>query len=75
MSEIEKALKDGIETEDIHIDNSEREMLIDILGCVAAVLKEGKLHFNGKGKHNEGYANFCLNIARKFSNMKVHQEN
>lgn len=71
---IEEALKTK-EVEDIQISNEDRLQLIDILGCVSVVLKSGKLHFNGPGPHNLKFSDFCLEMARKFSNMKVHNEN
>lgn len=71
-SKLSEILKDV--TNDFWISNDERKMLIDMLICVSIVLKEGKLHFNGKGKHNKKYADFCLTMAGRFSNMPINEE-
>ena len=72
MSEIEKALKD--ETQDFWISNDERLTLIEILACVASVLRTGDLYFNGRGKHNLKYADLCTAMAKRFANMPVEVE-
>ncbi len=72
MSEIEKALKD--EVKDFWISNNERVTLIEILACVASVLRTGDLYFNGRGKHNLQYAKLCADVAKRFSNMPVEPE-
>ena len=72
-SEIEAALKD--QEQDLHINDEERITLVEILGCVSAVLMTGDLHFNGKGDHNMRYANFCNDMARRFANMPVNKVN
>lgn len=71
-SQIEAALKG--ETQDFFITEEERITLVEILGCVCAVLMTGVLHFNGKGDHNKTYANFCYEMARRFANMPIHKE-
>lgn len=71
-SEIEAALKD--QEQEFHINDEERITLVEILGCVSAVLMSGDLHFNGKGDHNKTYADFCNEMARRFANMPVHKE-
>ena len=71
-SEIEKALKDV--TKEFYITNEERLTLCEMLACVSVVLREGKLHFNGPGEHNLNYAALADDIARRFANMPVEQE-
>lgn len=73
MSDIEAALKD--EEAPFHISNEERIMLVEVLGSVASVLKDGKLWFNAQGdKCNHMYADFCLDMAKRFANMPVEQQ-
>ena len=73
MSEIEAALKD--EEAPFHISNEERLMLVEVLGCIASVLKAKKLTFETKsGPANSYYADFCLEMAKRFANMPVEQE-
>lgn len=59
--------------EEVHITSEDMKMLVDILGCVSVVLREGKLWFNDK-EQSPVYADFCERIARKFANIKIHAE-
>lgn len=72
MSDIEKALKE--EQQDFYISNEERISLIEILACVASVLRTGNLYFNGKGDHNLCYADLCIELAKRFANMPINDE-
>lgn len=74
QSEIEKALKCG-EPEPLNISNDERLMLLEMLACVAGVLRQGKLWFNGpKDPVNEKYADLAESFASKLANMPVELE-
>lgn len=59
--------------EDVHITSEDMKILVDILGCVSVVLRNGKLWFNDK-KQSTTYADFCERIARKFANIKIQRE-
>lgn len=73
-SEIEEALKG--ETEEFYIDNNERIALCELLACVAAALKTGKLWFNKEGIHNQWpYIKLCDDMAKRFANMPINKEN
>jgi hypothetical protein len=73
MSDIVEALKG--EEKDFWISNDERIALCEMLACVAAALRTGKLWLNSpKAKCNEDYAALAETIARRFANMPVEKE-
>lgn len=72
-SEIEEALKE--KEHEFYINNEERITLCEILIYIGDALKSGHVYFNGKGKHNNSYADLCIDIAKRFANMPVHKEN
>lgn len=72
-SQIEEALKE--QEHEFYINNEERITLCEILSNIGVILKSGQVYFNGKGKHNDSYADLCVAIAKRLANMPVHKEN
>lgn len=62
------------EGEDVHIGLEDMKQLVDVLGSVAALLRDGTLWFNQPGEKNQKHADFCERMARKFANIKIQQE-
>ena len=67
------ALRQG-EGEDVHISAEDMKQLVDILGFISAALSSGKIWFNKPGKSNQKHAVFCKQMAKKFANIKIEQE-
>lgn len=72
-SQIEEALKE--QECEFYISNEERITLCEILANIGVILKTGQVYFNGKGKHNDSYADLCIEVAKRLANMPVHKEN
>ena len=62
------------EGEDIHISAEDMKQLVDILGFISEALSSGKIWFNKPGKSNQKHAVFCKQMAKKFANIKIEQE-
>jgi len=61
--------------EDVHLSLEDTKQLVQMLMMVAGTLKTGKLWFNEPGlEYNMQFIEFCERIARKFSNIKIEQE-
>lgn len=63
------------EERDLHLSNEDRKLLVEVLGMTGAMLRDGKLWFNEPGERNKKYADFCNDMAERFANMPVHNEN